>query len=461
MKKLDSSLKDLVISQENVEKKLLQKFQFLNDQRQLHNLFLSYDFRDNEENMVRVWEQILNYLYLDIFTTFGMKISEIKTYTMINNQIPTGLMNIIQELRIRQKLITDFDLTNQSYYYKYYPELYPEKSSQGWGTYIFSGVKNLINFGSIKMGCAEEQNDDKIIKRDDISEDEKYNNLPANTIIFNYEMFKRNCKELLDFLSEVLQETDNEVITKKEFIKNVNNASSNGGMYNGINLLFGSIYIDYCLIYLEKIKKIAIFTIEQDFRKIEFIKLLINPNDKPNEKDKITAQILIKTKQLQIRINELEKKINLCMDNVKKYIQKGDKKGAKYWLLRKKTYEKYKKDNDAIHINLIQQIIDIKNAESEKNLTQILKTSNQIYKNVGLDADKFAEVTEDWKELNNAKEEMYENFKDFGSGENDEDIEEELKKLEKENTEQEFSEFPNIPEKPENPFSEEQQQLYK
>jgi len=186
---------------------------------------------------------------------------------MINNQIPTGLMNIIQELRIRQKLITDFDLTNQSYYYKYYPELYPEKSSQGWGTYIFSGVKNLINFGSTKFGCTEEQNEDKIIKRDDISEDEKYNNLPATTIIFNYEMLKRNCKELLDFLSEVLQETDNEVITKKEFIKNVNNASSNGGMYNGINLLFGSIYIDYCLIYLEKIKKNSNFHRRARFQK--------------------------------------------------------------------------------------------------------------------------------------------------------------------------------------------------
>lgn len=461
MKNIDSSLSDLVISKENVQKKLLQKFQFLNDPKQLHNLFLSYDFRENEENMVRVWEQILNYLYLDIFTTFGMKVSEIQTYTTINNKIPAGLMNIIQELRIRQKLITDFDLINQSYYDKYYPELYPENNVKGWGSYIFSEVKNLVNFGSSKIGCKEEKNEEELLKRDDISEEEKYTELPKNTIVFNYELLKRNCKELLDFLSEVLQETDNEIITKKEFIKNVNNTSSNGGMYNGINLLFGSIYIDHCLIYLQKMKKIAIFTIEQDYRKIEFIKLLINPNDKPNEKDKVTAQILLKTEQLQIRINELEKKINLCLNNVKKYIQKGDKKGAKYWLLRKKTYEKYKKDNDAIHINLIQQIIDIKNAQSEKNLTEILKSTNQIYKNMGIDANKFAEVSEDWKELNAAKEEIYENFKEYGNEEDDMEVEEELKKIESENNQEELMEFPIIPDKPENPFSEEQQQLYK
>ena len=464
MSKLESSLADLVISKENVEKKLLQKFEYLKDPKSLHNLYLSYDYNEKDENMVKIWEEILNYLFLGIFSTFGMKMSEIKSYTIINNKIPVGLNNIIQELRIRQKLITDFDISNQTYYNRYYPELYPENSSQGWGSYIFSGVKNLVNFGAVKIGCSEEKNEDEIIRRDDITEEEKYQNFSENTIIFNYEMLKRNCSDLLSFLSEILQETDNEIISKKEFIKEVNNASSNGDMNNGVNLPFGSIYIENCLTYLQKMKKIAIFTIDHNSSKVEFIKLLISPNSGPNEKDILTAQIMLKCDSLQYRINDLDKKIELCMNNVRNFIKKGNKNGAKPWLVRKKNYEKYKQNCENIHLTLVQQIIDIKNAEGEKNLTEILKSSNQVYKSIGMDADKFVEISEDLKDLNVAKEEMYDGIKGLvNEGDND-DIDDEIKQLELENQQEDqkdFIEFPNAPEMPVNPFSEEQQELYK
>ena len=464
MSKLESSLADLVISKENVEKKLLQKFEYLKDPKSLHNLYLSYDYNEKDENMVKIWEEILKYLFLGIFSTFGMKMSEIKSYTIINNKIPVGLNNIIQELRIRQKLITDFDISNQTYYNRYYPELYPENSSQGWGSYIFSGVKNLVNFGAVKIGCSEEKNEDEIIRRDDITEEEKYQNFSENTIIFNFEMLKRNCSDLLSFLSEILQETDNEIISKKEFIKEVNNASSNGGMNNGVNLPFGSIYIENCLTYLQKMKKIAIFTIDHNSSKVEFIKLLISPNSGPNEKDILTAQIMLKCDSLQYRINDLDKKIELCMNNVRNFIKKGNKNGAKPWLVRKKNYEKYKQNCENIHLTLVQQIIDIKNAEGEKNLTEILKSSNQVYKSIGMDADKFVEISEDLKDLNVAKEEMYDGIKGLvNEGDND-DIDDEIKQLELENQQEDqkdFIEFPNAPEMPVNPFSEEQQELYK
>ena len=462
MSKIESSLADLVISKENVEKKLLQKFEFLNDPNQLHNLYVSYDYDEKDEFMIKTWEEILKYLFLGIFSTFGMKISEIKSFTILKNKFPIGLNNIIQELRIRQKLITDFDISNQAYYNKYYPELYPEASSQGWSSYIFSGVKKLVNFGSIKIGCSEEKNEEDIKRRDDIIEEEKYQNFPDNTIIFNYEMLKKNCNELLAFLSEILQESDNEIISKKEFIKEVNITSSEGGIYNGINLPFGSIYIDHCLLYLQKTKKIAIFTVQQNSSKVEFIKLLISPNNFPNEKDILTAEIMLKSESLQYRISDLEKKINLCLNNAKNLIQKGNKNGAKPWLQRKKNYEKYKQNCENIHLTLVQRIIDIKNAEGEKNLTQILKSTNQVYKNIGMENDKFIEASEDLKELNLMKEEMYEGIKDLVGEENEEDIENEIKKLEFENKKQENQniEFPKVSEVPTNPFTEEEQQLY-
>ena len=320
----------------------------------------------------------------------------------------------------------------------------------------------MVNFGSIKIGCSEEKNEEDIKRRDDIIEEEKYQNFPDNTIIFNYEMLKKNCNELLAFLSEILQESDNEIISKKEFIKEVNITSSEGGIYNGINLPFGSIYIDHCLLYLQKTKKIAIFTVQQNSSKVEFIKLLISPNNFPNEKDILTAEIMLKSESLQYRISDLEKKINLCLNNAKNLIQKGNKNGAKPWLQRKKNYEKYKQNCENIHLTLVQRIIDIKNAEGEKNLTQILKSTNQVYKNIGMENDKFIEASEDLKELNLMKEEMYEGIKDLVGEENEEDIENEIKKLEFENKKQENQniEFPKVSVVPTNPFTEEEQQLY-
>ena len=55
-------------------------------------------------------------------------------------------------------------------------------------------------------------------------------------------------------------------------------------------------------------KKIALFTIEENNRKIEFIKLMINKSDVPKEKDKVIAKLLLKCDILQIKIKEQEKK---------------------------------------------------------------------------------------------------------------------------------------------------------
>ena len=288
---IESSLSEIGITKEIVEKKILSKFPYLKDKQQLHTFFSSYDFQQEDETMVKVWEEILKYLFLGIFSTFGMKISEIKSYTIIENYIPAGLMNIIQELRIRQKLITNIDIYNQDFYNRNFPDIYSnnDSSSQGWGSYIFSGVKKFVNFGGEKLGCRETKEEEiKLERRTDISDEDKFLALPDNTIVFNYELLKNNSNELITFLSDILLEKDIDVISKKDFIKEVNIASANdnGGLYKGINLHFGSIYIDYCLYYLSKIKKIAIFTIEENNKKIEFIKLMLSKNDIPKERIK-------------------------------------------------------------------------------------------------------------------------------------------------------------------------------
>ena len=468
---MESSLADVTITREKVEKKIRLKFAYLNDEKQLRYYFSSYDFRKEEENMVKFWAELLKYLFLDIFSTFGMKISEIKEYTIIGNYIPNGLNNIIQELRIQQKIILDTDINNKEFFVKNFPELNTgDNSSQGWGSYLFSGVKKLVDLGSYNFGCKENNNEDvNLERREDISEDEKYKILPNNTIVFNYELLKNNSGQLLSFLSDILQQNDNDIILKNEFINEVNNISSNnsGGLYNGINLYFGSIYIDYCLKYLTNIKKIFIFSVQENNQKFEFIKLMINKYDSLKDKDIIIAKLLIKSNSLQIKINELEQRINFCINSAKDCIRKGDKRGGKQFLIKKKQYEKYKEAYDNTYMIIIQNMLDIKNAENNVNITEILKSCNNLFDKIGLDRNEFLDVSEEIKEKKDIQNEMSNCLKQFAD-DDDENLDEELKKLEKENSKSNNNdkggkklEFPRPFDQPINPFSSECQELYK
>lgn len=464
---IESSLEDIGITQEIVEKKILSKFPYLTNKKQLQTFFSSYDFHPEDEKMVKVWDEILKYLFLGIFSTFGMKVSEIKTYTIIGNTIPVGLMNIIQELCMRQILITDTDITNQEFYNKNFPELYSNNESGGWGSYLFSSVKKLVNFGGDKLGCKETKEEEIVLdRRKDLTEDDKNIILSDNTIIFNYELLRNNSNQILAFLSDVLQEKDNDVISKNDFIKEISIASSNdnGGFYKGIDLHFGLIYIDYCLIYLTKMKKIVIFTIEDNNRKIEFIKIMLNKSDVPKEKDKAIARLLLKIDILQKKIRDIETKIESCLNNAKTFIRRGDKKGAKPWIFRKKQYEKHKQIYDNTYMTLDQQIFDLKNAEDNVKVTEILKTCNEVFKKVGPDRDEFLDTCEDIKEQQDLQKEIATGLKDLANND-DMELDDELNKLEKENTNNNIIEenllFPSAHNMPINPFSEESQKLYK
>jgi len=467
---IESSLSSIEINKDSVEKKILSRFQYLNDQQQLHYYFSSYDFREEEESMIKVWQDLLLFLFKNIFSTFGMRISEIKNYTIIGNHIPCGLNNIIQELRIRKKLINDSDICDQQFYIQYFPELFSEKdtSSQGWGSYLVSGVQNIFKFGTDKLLCREdkeEENEKKEERRTDISDEDRYLTLPENTIIFNYELFRKNSEELLKFLTEILLENDNEVIPKDEFIKEVNNVSNNnnGGRYNDIDLNYGSIYIDYCLLFLSKLKKIFIFNIEEKGKTIEFLKVMINKNDSASDKDKTLANLMLKCNSLQFKIKELDNKIQLCLANARNCISKGNKKYAKTFLIKKKQYEKYHQMYSNLQITLINQMMDIKNAESNVQVQEILKSCNDVFKNSGLDRDEFEELKEDLKEQKDFQNEMSEGIKEFANY-NEDELDEELKNMEKENPQEnggENLEFPMPLNEPINPFSEEAQRLYK
>lgn len=104
-------------------------------------------------------------------------------------------------------------------------------------------------------------------------------------------------------------------------------------------------------------------------------------------------------------------------------------------------------------------MIDIKNAESNVKVTEILKSCNNLFKKIGVDKDDFTEVSEDLKEQKDFQNEIMNNLKEF-AGDNDEELDDEIKELEKENQKEENLEFPSALNQPINPFSSEDQELY-
>ena len=436
------------LSQKEVEQKLLERFDFLQKKEGLHQFFSSYDFRLEERNMVETWEQILQYLLSDIFSSFGITMSDLKKYTILKNAIPIGLNNIIQQLRIEQKYITEEDLKDNKFYQFNFPELYPPE--KGYFSNFIGGIKSIINIAG-KIGCKEENdsNEQDMPIRTDISYDDKYKNIPENSIIFNYQRFKNHCNQFLLVLSDILKEKDEEeVISIDNLTKTINEKyiekeGKTGGL---ISLPYGVQYIDHVLYYLMKIKKIALFDIELNNKKIKYVKLLKNTDDTITEKDQAISKLLSHCELLEKRINEYQKKIDHLRNEAKNHLKMKNKEGAKTILIKMKNYEKFLQNSQNTQNVLEDQIFALKNAQNNASVTEILKQCLDAGKEIKMNADEFAEVTEDLKEQKDNLNEINIGMSEFIT-DNEDELNNEMAQLEienkNENEKKEEIKFPN------------------
>ena len=428
--------KEISLSQKEIEEKILDHFNFLKQEGGLHQIYSSYDFRLEENSMKEVWEQILDFLLSDVFKNIGVSMSDLKKYTIIKNKIPIGLNNIIQQLRVEQKYVTDEDLKDINFYKINFPELYPQ--SQGYLSSFFGNLKSIINFTSVKIGCNEENDSNENLKiRTDISEEDKYKTIPDNRIIFNYSKFKSYCDNILSILNDILTEEDNEIISTNNFIKilkerYLNNKENDEQLYASQILQYGIEHIELVLYFLEKIKKINLFTIQSNNKNLEFIKIPKNPTEPITAKDEAVAKTLSEIELLEKRNSEYEKKVEQMDKKVKELVKKGNKQNARTSLIKKKNYQKFL-ENSQNTLNILEkQIFDLKNAESNVNFTEILKKTVEVGKQYGAQIDEMADVTEDLKDQKDAMDELQNNIKDLNlmSVGDDEDLDEELKELE-------------------------------
>ena len=437
------SQQKIKISPEEVQSKLLERFEFLKQEGGLRQIYSSYDFRLEENSMKDVWEKILDFLLTDVFNTYGITMSDLKKYAILKNKIPVGLNNLIQEFRIEQKYITDEDLKNINFYQINFPELYPRP--QGYVSSFLGTLKSIVNFTGTKIGCKEESdNNDNIKIRTDISDEDKYKTLPDNQIIFNYDKFKNNCNIIMAALNDILLEEDNEIISTNNFIKILkerymkeNNKKNDDEKIEkfdeNLTLPYGITYLDYILYYLHMIKKINIFKI--DNKNIEFIKLLKSPAETVTKKDEAIAKTLSEMELLEKRISDYEKKIESLTEKARIQLSKGNKQSAKTLMIKKRNYLKILENSQNTLSILDKQIIDLKNVESNANFAEILKSTVEVGKQIKVDVDDLHEVMDDITERKDAVEEIRNGIKEMNlnNEEDDEDIMKELEELENEN----------------------------
>ena len=275
-------------SEKEIEEKILHRFYFLKEEENFKKFFDNdYNFEENNNIMVEIWEKIIKYLLEDILECFAIKYKDLIKYTMINNKSPIGLNKILQKLRMHKIYLSQEDLHNDNFYNYNYPDLYP-----GYFTYIYNCATSFL---TLKECCKEEENNKKKIDienspaRKDLSNDEKFKKIPENSILFNYEIFETHCNALLLVLNEILQDYDKKVIKKDDFINKIKEEyienNDNNSFGAKLKLRYGIRYIDDALYYLEKIKKIIKFDIKSD-KNIEFIKIAKDINDVVSEEDK-------------------------------------------------------------------------------------------------------------------------------------------------------------------------------
>jgi len=126
------------LKKEDVERRILERFPNLNDNQQYHNLFCSYDFHENEKNLLEFWKDVLEFLFESIKNSHGMRLEEILDYTKIKGKKPLGLNNVTIKLIEEGELIPAGLLTNEDYYKKYFHDQVNVKET--WGKWF---KKNL------------------------------------------------------------------------------------------------------------------------------------------------------------------------------------------------------------------------------------------------------------------------------------------------------------------------------
>ena len=289
------------LPQKEIEKKLLNHFIFLKEENKLNRFYSEFNIDDEDKLIINIWENIINYIYDEIFHCMSLSIVNLKQSTQIKDKIPLDFKQILQYLIYNKKYILQEDLKNEKFYIYNFPNLYQKNS-------YFSSLYNYLpsfEFCKTKDNQDDENDFEEETKiRKDLSKNYLTLIIPDNSIIINYKIFKSHCDAILITLKDILNEKENDIIIKSDFIDIIRKQYINPSLDNGkFKLAYGLQLIEEAIFYLNHTKQIIIFKIKES-QDIEFIKTSKNKDDKENEEDIKNATKLYEEFQKEFEVIE-------------------------------------------------------------------------------------------------------------------------------------------------------------
>ena len=152
--------------------------------------------------------------------------------------------------------------------------------------------------------------------------------------------------------------------------------------------------------------------------------------DKAQERELMLDQ---KIKELELRLENIEKKIYPLHDEAKTKVRAGDKAGAKRILAKKKKYVDLEKQIEGAIVMMEEQKLMLSNLSRQIYIMEAIKRCNKVLEEVqkGLTVEDIEDIKGKMEELKLNQDEIADFFKDYNQ-EYEEDIEEELVLLEEE-----------------------------
>jgi hypothetical protein len=95
----------LKIPIKSIEERLLNNFLFLKDENDFNKFYSEFNIDDEEKIIINMWEEIINYIYEEIFHCMSLSISDLKKSTKIKDKYPSDFNKIIQYLIYNKKYI--------------------------------------------------------------------------------------------------------------------------------------------------------------------------------------------------------------------------------------------------------------------------------------------------------------------------------------------------------------------
>jgi len=366
--------------QEN-ERKLIDRYPFLDDPKQLRTYYGSFDNHPNEYYMVDFWKDLLEFMYKSSFNCFAAKLEEIYDLTKIKGKKPIGLPNIIKKFNADNIFVFQKDLLSDEYFQKYHPDVIPKASMIG--SIVGSIGSNLYSYFS-----------SYIYKPTDIEPN-------LEDILINIKLFKLYCNEILEHIELISRETDSQVITLISLLNNISYLTEKN--------------VEICLQYMHKLKKLIYFTTKIDSRDIKCIKYLNgNYEDaKIEDKDTVILNLQHSIDKLDRKENEIHEVMEDLTIKIKENLIKNQRDKAKNILKKKKLYEAKYNEYCNMKLTLEKNLLDIKSNEGNQMTKISLQESIKTIKELQLQNKEFDQVFDIMRNNREDLQDITNTVKDF------------------------------------------------